>query len=120
MEDLIFTHEPDIAWLIALWIAIHRGDPAPEAPIAVDPTTTLLATALSTRLQEVHGVSSMTFESVRAGLEKIGVAAREEKAQTFETTAFEGTRVCTQVPGGRIYCFVVPRVTAPPPGEPGR
>ena len=32
MEELVLAHEPDIAWLIAPWIAIHGWDPAPEVP----------------------------------------------------------------------------------------
>ncbi|MBV9918450.1 MAG: hypothetical protein JO153_18275 [Solirubrobacterales bacterium] len=120
MEDLVLAHEPDIAWLIALWIAIHGGDPAPEGPVAIDPTTALLATALSRRLQEVRGVGSLTFEALRERLASVGIAVREGEAEISQVEAFEGTRVCTEVPGGRIYCFFVPKVIGPPPGEPGR
>jgi hypothetical protein len=116
VEEIILAHEPDIAWLVALWIAIHGGDPAPEGPIAIDPTTALLATALSSRLQEVHGPGPMTFEALRERLESAGIAVQGPDA----SFAFEGTRVCTEVPGGRIYCFIIPKVTGPPPGEPGR
>jgi hypothetical protein len=121
VEDFVVAQEPDIAWLIALWIAIHGGDPAPEGPIPIDPTTALLAAALSTRLQEVRGVGSMTFEALRKGLESVGIAVREGEAGGPQIKEFEGTRVCTQVGGGRVYCFVVPRVTGPSTGgEPGR
>jgi hypothetical protein len=64
----------------------------------------------------------MTLDALRERLEAAGIAVREGGADApqVETFAFEGTRVCTRVPGGRIYCFVVPKVTGPPPGEPGR
>ena len=29
-KELVLAHEPDAAWIIALWKAIHTGDPAPE------------------------------------------------------------------------------------------
>jgi len=30
MPDLVADHAPDIQWIIALWLAIHGGDPAPQ------------------------------------------------------------------------------------------
>ena len=29
-REIVLAHEPDAAWIIALWKAIHGGDPAPE------------------------------------------------------------------------------------------
>jgi hypothetical protein len=34
ISERVFAHELDAAWIIALWKAIHGGDPAPEAVAA--------------------------------------------------------------------------------------
>ena len=34
VSERVFAHELDAAWIIALWKAIHGGDPAPEAVAA--------------------------------------------------------------------------------------
>ena len=31
--EIEFAHELDISWLIALWFAIHGGDPSPEGGV---------------------------------------------------------------------------------------
>jgi hypothetical protein len=34
VSERVFAHELDAAWIIALWKAIHGGDPAPEVVAA--------------------------------------------------------------------------------------
>ena len=46
VSERVFAHELDAAWIIALWKAIHGGDPAPEA-VAVAPIIDRLILALS-------------------------------------------------------------------------
>ena len=53
--EIVDIHVQDISWLIALWLAIHGGDPAPEGPVRIDETTALVAAALSARLTEING-----------------------------------------------------------------
>jgi hypothetical protein len=122
LEEIVVAHEPDIAWIIALWLAIHGGDGGPTEVIEVDETSALLAATLSSHLAETHGLGAVTIDGLRERLGGAGIVVREgadEEAQ-FEASEAHGRRVCTMVPGGRIYCFVVPNVKGPPPGEPGR
>jgi hypothetical protein len=63
------AHEPDVAWIIALWKAIHGGDPSPEA--TADESSALMAAALASHLEEIEGASTKTsFERVQKGLGK--------------------------------------------------
>jgi hypothetical protein len=73
MEEIILEHEPDVAWLIALWLAIHGGDPASE-PTSVDDTTVLLATTLSLRLEEVYGAGAAARNVLEKRLAGLGIA----------------------------------------------
>jgi hypothetical protein len=45
--------------MIALWLAIHGGDPVPEL-IEIDETATVLATTLSAHLAATHGRPALT------------------------------------------------------------
>lgn len=33
MKPIVAIHRNDPAWIIALWLAIHGGDPAPEISV---------------------------------------------------------------------------------------
>jgi hypothetical protein len=117
-QERVFAHERDIAWLIALWLAIHGGDPGPEGGVVeIDETTVLMGAAFISQLSQAQAVESLDEETLHQRLGAIGVEfAGEERAEARAG----GRTVCTQVPGGRMYCFYVPEVKAPPPGEPGR
>ena len=34
LKEIELIHERDASWLMALWLAIHGGDPAPEGPVS--------------------------------------------------------------------------------------
>jgi hypothetical protein len=118
MDNFVLAHEPDVAWLIALWLAIHGGDPGPEGPIEIDETTALLAAALSARLGELYGPGATTAETLQDRLAGTGMAVRTDGASFFEPFHPQGKVFCAGV-GESKLCFYIPqRVPFPPnPGE---
>jgi hypothetical protein len=128
MEEFVLAHEPDVAWLIALWIAINGGDPPPEGPIEVEETTALLAAALSARLGELYGAGAATAEALQDRLTGTGIAVRTDDASSFEPFHPEGKSFCINLPSqgtgtnrvaAKHYCWYIPqRVPFPP--TPGR
>ena len=67
-----FARELDAAWILALWKAIHGGDPPPEQ-IAVEAIAALSSTLIS------HGeVSESSFAELQTRLKEIGVDLQEE------------------------------------------
>ena len=52
-KEIVAIHEKDPGWIIALWLAIHGGDPAPEGVISAETAARVAAEAiksLATRL----------------------------------------------------------------------
>jgi hypothetical protein len=119
MEEFVLAHEPDIAWLIALWIAIHGGDPAPEGPVEVDETTALLAAALAARLGELYGRGAATAEALQDRLAGSGMAVRVDDASSFEPFRPMGKVFCPEVVGSKKICFYIPE-NIPFPPTPGQ
>jgi hypothetical protein len=60
--------ELDVASLIALWLAIHSGDPAPSEIVVDDKTAALIAAALDSQLANI--VESAPREGRTARLEE--------------------------------------------------
>ena len=89
--------ELDIAALLALWIAIHGGDPLPSE-IVVDETAVLIAAALDRHLTNtVEGVSreyrptARLAERLRAlGVEVVGKHEKEDLAEAQSCYCFGG------------------------------
>jgi hypothetical protein len=107
IEATAVAHEPDAAWLIALWLAIHGGDPAPDGAVSVDETTALLATTLSLRLSEAYGVELASPEVLQARLADIGIALSGDKlpkprAELRQNVEQVGGR-CLSI-NGTIWC----------------
>lgn len=52
VSQIVGIHVKDIEWIIALWFAIHGGDPAPEhlTPAQVQTATTSLIRAAASHL----------------------------------------------------------------------
>jgi hypothetical protein len=51
LKPIVGIHKNDIEWIIALWLAIHGGDPAPEVSAArAELVATEVIKGLSTRL----------------------------------------------------------------------
>jgi hypothetical protein len=71
IDDIVTTHQADIAWLIALWQIIHGGDPSPEGFVA-DETTLMLAGMLAAQLSKTRGSAPSTFESLKKIGERLG------------------------------------------------
>ena len=90
-----FAHELDAAWIIALWLAIHDGDPSPEQ-IAVEAIAALSGTLTG------HGAgpAESSFEELQGRLKEIGVDFQHE------TQAGEKAAVSAESFVGRTYCVV--------------
>ena len=97
-----FARELDAAWILALWKAIHGGDPPPEQ-IAMEAIAALSGTLTS------HGegtVSESSFAELQTRLKEIGVEfTGGEGAQSTEARRiirycikWKGELVCIELP----------------------
>jgi hypothetical protein len=107
-----FAHALDAAWIIALWKAIHWGDPPPEQ-IAIEAIA-----ALSGTLAGHAGATppESSFTELQRRLKEIGVEI-EEQANAHEQSTisnqpriprtycvvFKGQRVCITLPQPSIH-----------------
>lgn len=113
VRSIYLAHELDAAWIIALWLAIHGGDPAPEV---------IAAQAIAALAQYVNGTrqESFSLEEMKVQFAKLGVHVTERekeavasmKPQLLATTEdkdrefrihqycfkFEGSTICTELP----------------------
>jgi hypothetical protein len=113
IRPIYLAHELDAAWIIALWIAIHGGDPSPDV---------VAAQAIAALAQYVNGTrqETFTFEELKAQFAKLGVGVTERaKEETAEGKPklqladdgdenryrihqycfkFEGSTICTELP----------------------
>jgi hypothetical protein len=107
------AHELDAAWIIALWLAIHAGDPRPEV---------IAAQAVAATAHYVNGTGRpfLAFEHLKAQFGELGVtvtertkhellSARPQPQQVDDGEAreffihqycfkFEGSTTCTKIP----------------------
>jgi len=69
---LSLAHELDAAWIIALWKAIHGGDPS---PIEVDARSVELVEELAGHLARTigQGTQALTQETFQARLGEMGI-----------------------------------------------
>jgi hypothetical protein len=90
-NDLHVAQELDAAWLIALWKAIHGGDPSPE--VAAGQIIAVLAPYVT------NPGSSLTFEQLKGSLERAGiqVAARDEVRPHGYCFTFNGQIICIEL-----------------------
>lgn len=101
LHDIVLDHEQDVAWIIALWLRIHGGDPAPDGRmhVQIDPTAALLAITLSARLAEVHGTPALSREMFEQRLRRAGIemcTVDDEQAKKLTPIV---TRRCFDKPG---------------------
>src|SRR5579872_2766152 len=113
VRPIYLAHELDAAWIIALWLAIHGGDPAPEV---------IAAQAIAALAQYVNGTrqQAFTLEEMKVQFAKLGVIVteREKEAATSMRPQllmsedndnrefrihqycfkFEGSTICTELP----------------------
>jgi len=100
-----FARELDAAWILALWKAIHGGDPPPEQ-IAVEAIAALSSTLIS------HGeVSESSFAELQTRLKEIGVELEEQMSTGGEaapsTAARRIIRYCVKWKG-ELACIELP------------
>lgn len=89
--DFTLAHELDAAWIIALWKAIHGGDPSPEQ-VAIQAIA-----ALSTRLAAPREHIT-TLQTIQTGLKHLGVDFKHDP------NAPPDARNCFGFPGGPTIC----------------
>src|SRR5262245_50987689 len=102
IRNIALAHELDAAWIIALWKAIHGGDPSPE---------TVAAEAIAALAPYLHGAAdSLTFGQLEKGFGNLGVQVTESagaEAAVEEDRIirprqycfkFQGKTICTELP----------------------
>lgn len=105
-------HELDVAWMIALYQAIHHGDPA---PVEVNESTTLAAAALASQLAATQRTGPLTFPQLQQRLGEVGIVVSMGE-ETHAHTVGAGEPHPVQPPRpycfqykGETYCVTVPR-----------
>ena len=92
---VILEHELDISWILALWFAIHGGDPGPEGGVLeVSEETYRLANGLVENLLTTYapyGVRTLSHAELEAQLVKVGVGSIHPGTSTGGTTGGEIT-----------------------------
>ena len=91
LKHRVFAHELDAAWIIALWKAIHGGDPAPET-VAVEAIA-----ALSQYLKDSQ--ADFTFQQMEKQLAILGIQVTHQVAQVEAREVEQGPKRPHQ------YCF---------------
>jgi hypothetical protein len=72
IPEVVLAHELDAAWIIALWKAIHGGDPSPEA---------VAAEAIAALAQYLSGAEySFTFAQMEKQFANLGIKVTERTA----------------------------------------
>lgn len=113
VRPIYLAHELDAAWIIALWLAIHGGDPAPEV---------IAAQAIAALAQYVNGTrqQAFTLEEMKVQFAKLGVVVTEREKEAAGSMKpqllmsedndnrefrihqycfkFEGSTICTELP----------------------
>jgi hypothetical protein len=121
IRNIYLAHELDAAWIIALWKAIHGGDPAPEA---------VAAEAIAALAQYLRGAEySFTFAQLEKQFANLGVqvterseeaeakvaapkpvAAAQAGVQSEDERQFRPHQYCFKFKG-QVYCIELPRLT---------
>ena len=104
-REIQLAHELDAAWIIALWIAIHGGDPSPEA---------VAAQAIAALAQYLRGAEySFSFSQLKEQFAKLGVQVTEHTEEADAQAAGAGAKTAApeEEPEYRIreYCFKLPK-----------
>jgi hypothetical protein len=112
IKVLRLAHELDAAWIIALWKAIHGGDPAPEQ-IAVEAIAAL--SGALTRQTETE-ISKTSVAELQSRLKEVGVelhvetkgsakAVPSERSRIIRTycVVFQGKKICIELPRPNLW-----------------
>jgi len=102
IHNLYLAHERDAAWIIALWLAIHGGDPAPEQIAAQ--AIAALAQYVARPVQQ-----SFSFADLQAQFGKLGIQVTERAEESTRTNVRPELAMSAE-PGDRgfrihQYCF---------------
>jgi len=103
-RQLTLAHELDAAWIIALWKAIHGGDPAP-GEIQVDARSAELVGELVDHLGQTvgRGAQPLTQATFGARLGQLGIQMQRHAAAGAPAQAALSDPVAIEPPP---YCFV--------------
>ncbi len=130
LTDLTAENAWDVAWIVAMWKAIHGGDPGPDGSVQVQvsETTALLGGLFLASLAETTNTTRLKDDALQNALENVGVKRAEshefcngtvvcvtpaEVRDIPRGTPFVGTRVV----GGVVeVCYCIRQF---PPGEDG-
>ncbi len=108
VREIVFAHEPDAAWIIALWKAIHGGDPAPEVVAAG------VIAAVAPYLKSFS--ESFTSKQLESGFETLGVKVTEPAVESIQGPAqLQTPRQYCFKSQGKTICITLPVVKLPPP-----
>jgi hypothetical protein len=114
IRNIYLAHELDAAWIIALWKAIHGGDPSPE--VAAAQAIAALAQYVSAPVQQ-----AFTFAELKQQFGNLGVqvterseeaGARPQLAVSVEEDdqKFHIHQYCFKFKG-ETYCIQLPTLT---------
>ena len=113
---LTLAHELDAAWIIALWKAIHGGDPS---PIEADARAVELVAELANHLGRTigHGAAPLTLHAFEARLRVLGLHMDRHEATGAQAQVAglgQPPEVRERPPycftfGGQTYCIRFPR-----------
>jgi hypothetical protein len=108
VREIVFAHEPDAAWIIALWKAIHGGDPSPEVVAAG------VIAAVAPYLKSFS--EGFTTKQLESGFETLGVKVTQpSEAELKESAQPQIARQYCFKFQGKTICITLPVVKLPPP-----
>src|SRR5581483_2262512 len=103
VREIVLAHEPDAAWIIALYKAVHGGDPGPE---------TVAAAVIAAMAPYLKGFSdAFTTKQMEAGFESLGVKVTQPTAE--ELTATQRPRQYCFKFQGKTICVTLPQIKLP-------
>jgi hypothetical protein len=126
IKNIQVAHQLDAGWIVALWLAIHGGDPPPEN-VRIDDRTVELLGETTTHLARQLGFEvkqSLTVSSLQERLKAVTGIEMTAETGAHEAPAADaavqpvqrGTRQYCFRYKGETLCVDVPSVKLPPPG----
>src|SRR5690348_2277791 len=113
-KELYFAHSLDAAWIIALWLWIHGGDPAPFE--LADETTELLARGLVGHLNGARSeaprdaIEKMAKLGIQVTLHTEGKPVEVKSTREFYDiySRAQGVlpKTCVRLNDGSTFCWV--------------
>lgn len=115
--ELTLAHELDASWIIALYLAIHGGDPPPdEQKVRIDEGTIERVATMTEHLREIgalHNAPALTLATLQARMKSFGVEVVQGGQAEAESIGdpvgpqyppplvcfvFQGIRICIERP----------------------